>query len=124
MDKTQAVGEYKDSSLQCLCYEHIAVWQRYMDYIYRTGDKSNTFHMISIRCILDISRQEKASDAGVLSRAGVPNMYGRMYTMLRQHRRQWLGHVRRMEDSRILKYILYGKLAMGDENHRSPSPAI
>ena len=76
--------------------------------------KSNTFHLISIRCILDISQQEKASDAGVLSRAGVPSMY----TLPRHHRLRWLGHVRRMEDNRIPKYILYGKLAMGEENHR------
>ena len=33
--------------------------------------------------------------------------------MLRQRRLRWLGHVRRMEDGRIPKYILYGELALG-----------
>ena len=34
-----------------------------------------------------------------------------MYTLLGQRRLRWLGHVRRMEDGRITKYILYGELA-------------
>ena len=33
VEKPQAVREDKDGSLQCLCYQHIAVWQREMDYI-------------------------------------------------------------------------------------------
>ena len=36
-----------------------------------------------------------------------------MYTLLRQRRLRWLGHVRRMEDGRIPKDILYGELALG-----------
>ena len=35
-----------------------------------------------------------------------------MYTLLRQRRLRWLGHVRRMEDCRIPKDILYGELAL------------
>ena len=31
-----------------------------------------------------------------------------MFTMLRQRRLRWLGHIRRMEDNRIPKDILYG----------------
>ena len=38
--KPQAVCEYKDGSLQCLCYQHIAVWQRDMDYVCRAGEKA------------------------------------------------------------------------------------
>ena len=40
VDKPQAVCEDKDGSLQCLCYQHIAVWQRDMDYICRAGEKA------------------------------------------------------------------------------------
>ena len=69
----------------------------------------NTFHLRSIRHILDISCQDKVTNADVLSRAGLPSMY----TLLRQCRLQWLGHVCRMEDGRIPKDILYGELALG-----------
>ena len=68
-----------------------------------------TFHLRSIRRILGISWQDKVTNADVLSRAGLPTMY----TLLRQRRLRWLGHVRRMEDGRIPKDILYGELALG-----------
>ena len=69
----------------------------------------NTFHLRSIRRILGICWQDKVTNADVLYRAGLPTMY----TLLRQRRRRWLGHVRRMEDGRIPRYILYGELALG-----------
>ena len=69
----------------------------------------NTFHLRSIRRILGICWQDIVTNADVLSRAGLPTMY----TRLRQRRRRWLGHVRRMEDGRIPKDILYGELALG-----------
>ena len=69
----------------------------------------NTFHLRSIRRILGISWLDKVTNADVLSRAGLPSMY----TLLRQRRPRWLGHVRRMEDGRIPKDILYGELALG-----------
>ena len=110
--QAQAICEDKYGGLHCLCYQHIAVWQRYMDYIY-AGQESrfNTFHLRSIRRILGISWLDKVTNADVLSRAGLPSMY----TLLRQRRLRWLGHVRRMDDGRIPKYILYGELALGGE---------
>ena len=69
----------------------------------------NTFHLRSIRRILGISWQDKVANADVLSRACLPTMY----TLLRQRRLRWLGHVRRMEDGRIPKDILYGELTLG-----------
>ena len=38
--KLQATREDKDGSLQCLCYQHIAEWQRDMDYICLAGEKA------------------------------------------------------------------------------------
>ena len=69
----------------------------------------NTFHLRSIRRILGIAWLDKVTNADVLSRAGLPIMY----TLRRQRRLRWLGHVRRMDDGRIPKYILYGELALG-----------
>ena len=68
-----------------------------------------TFHMISSRHILSISWLDKVTNADVLSRVALPSIY----TLLRQCRLRWLGHVRRMDDGRIPKYILYGELTLG-----------
>ena len=65
--------------------------------------------MRCLRRILGISWQEKNPNTEVLARAGLPSML----TLLRQRRLRWLGHVRRMEDGRIPKDILYGQLAAG-----------
>ena len=111
MDKPQAVCEDKYGGLHRLFYQHIDAWQLDMDYIIYAGQESrlNTFHLRSIRRILGISWLDKVANAYVLSRAGLPSMY----TLLRQCRLRWLGHVRRMDDGRIPKYILYGELALG-----------
>ena len=71
--------------------------------------KLNTFHMRNLRRILSVTWQDRVTNAEVLSRAGVESMY----TLLRQRRLRWLGHVRRMEDGRIPKDILYGELRSG-----------
>ena len=69
----------------------------------------NSFHLRSIRRILGLSWQDILTNGDVLSRAGLPSMY----TMLGQRRLRWWGHVRRMDDGLISKYILYGELALG-----------
>ena len=76
----------------------------------------NSFHLRSIRRILGISWQDKVTNGDVLSRAGLPSMY----TLLRQRRLRRLGHVRRMDDGRIPKDILYGELALGRRNTGRP----
>ena len=76
----------------------------------------NTFHLRSIRRILGISWLDKVTNADVPSSAGLPSMY----TLLRQCRLRWLGNVRRMDDSRIPKYILYGELALGSRTTGHP----
>ena len=70
---------------------------------------ASSFHLRSTRRILGISWQDRVSNAEVLSRANLPSMF----TLLRQRRLLWLGHIYRMEDGRIPKDILYGELASG-----------
>ena len=69
----------------------------------------NSFHVRSIRRILGISWKDKVPNTEVLSRAGLCTLY----TLLRQCRLHWLGHVHRMEHGCISKDLLYGELASG-----------
>ncbi len=71
--------------------------------------KLQVFHLRCFRRILGITWQDKVSNNDVLSKAGLPSIF----TLLRQRRLRWLGHVRRMEDGRIPKDRLYGELATG-----------
>ena len=68
----------------------------------RQEKRLNSFHMRCLRRILGISWQDKIPNTEVLAKAGLPSMF----TLLRQRRLCWLGHVRRMEDGRIPKDIL------------------
>jgi len=78
----------------------------------RQEKRLNAFHLRSIRRILGISWQGKVTNVEVLSRTSLPTMY----TLLRQRQPSWLSHVRRMEDGRIPKDILYGELAKGQRS--------
>ena len=78
--------------------------------------KLNSFHLRSLRRILGISWKDKVPNTEVLHRAGLPTMY----TLLRQRRMRWIGHVRRMEDGRIPKDILCGELAVGKRPRGRP----
>ena len=76
----------------------------------------NTFHLRSLRRLLGISWRDRIPNTVVLSRTGLPSMY----TLLRQRRLRWLGHVRRMEDGRIPKDLLYGELSTGERGAGRP----
>ena len=69
----------------------------------------NVFHMCCLRRILGITWQDKVTNKVVLEKAGIPSLY----TLLKQRRMRWLGHVTRMKDGRIPKDLLYGELATG-----------
>ena len=77
----------------------------------------NTYHMRCMRRILDIKWQDHIANSDILTCAGVPSMYSR----LSQLRLRWLGLVRRMEDGRILKDVLYGQLASGSKRVGRPA---
>ena len=82
----------------------------------RQEKRLNSFHMRCLRRILGITWQDKITNTEVLAKAGLPSMF----TLLRQRRLRWLGHVRRMEDGRIPKDILYGQLASGKRRTGRP----
>ncbi|XP_052712455.1 uncharacterized protein LOC128186658 [Crassostrea angulata] len=82
----------------------------------RQERKLNTSHLRYLRRILGISWQDKVPYTEVLSRANLPSMF----TLLRQRRLRWLGHVRRMDDGRIPKDILYGELRSGKRSTGRP----
>ncbi|PIK38096.1 hypothetical protein BSL78_25071 [Apostichopus japonicus] len=76
----------------------------------------NTFHLRSLRKILGIKWQDQIPNSSVLELAGIQSMYA----ILSQRRLRWLGHVRRMDDGRIPKDILYGELATGSRRTGRP----
>ena len=62
----------------------------------------NTFHMRSLCRILGISWQYKVPNTEVLPLTGLPSIF----TLLRQRRLRWLGHIDCMPDGRIPKDLL------------------
>ena len=62
-----------------------------------------------MRHILCISWRDKVTNNAVLERAGIPTMI----TLLKKRHMGWLGHVCRVKDGRIAKYLLYGELVTG-----------
>ena len=66
----------------------------------------NTFHMRCLCRILSVSWMDKISNNEVLERADIPSMF----TLLRQCRLRWLGHMRH---GGIPKDMLYGEPESG-----------
>ena len=77
----------------------------------------NSFYLRCLRRILGICWQDLVPNTEVLERAGLPSIFA----LLTQRRLRWLGHVRRMDDSRIPKDLLYGELADGARPRGCPS---
>ena len=76
----------------------------------------NSYHMRCFRNILEIEWQDRIPDTEVLSTAVIQSLY----PVLRSFRLWWLGHVARMDNSRIPKQILHGKLSEGTHNVGRP----
>ena len=95
---------YQACVLSTLLYSSEA-WTTYT----RQEKKLNSFHLRCLRCILDISWQDKITNTEVLQRASSFSMY----TLLSQRRLRRLGHVHRMANGRIPKDMLYGELVTG-----------
>ncbi|XP_069182933.1 uncharacterized protein [Procambarus clarkii] len=72
--------------------------------------------MRCLRHILDIIWQDKVTNNSVLGKARITTMY----TMLKQKRMYWLGHVVRMGDGRIHKDFPYRELTQGKRPTSKP----
>lgn len=72
-----------------------------------------------MRClqrILDNKWSDKVTNSEILARTGLSSIY----TVLRQRRLCWLGHVSRMPDGRIPKDLPYGELFSGNLTQGRP----
>ena len=75
-----------------------------------------TFHMASLRRILGIKWQDKIPNTQVLEEAGMLSIH----SLLCKRRLRWIGHVRRMDDGRIPKDIMFGQLKVGNRPKGRP----
>ena len=74
-----------------------------MDYLSETREETTLLSSQMFTQGPHISWKDKVTNVEVLTRAGLTSIY----TLLRQRRLRWLGHVSRMDDGRIPKDILY-----------------
>ena len=98
------IAVYNACVLSTLLYGR-ETWTAYA----RQERRLNSFHLRCLRRILGISWQDRVPNKDVLECAGIPSMF----KMLSQRRLRWLGHIRRMEDGRLPKDVLYGELTSG-----------
>ena len=96
----------QDLHLQSLHPQHPAVQQRNMDNLCPSWNKTECFHLHSLRCILGITWKDKISNTKVLQQTGTPSMHN----LLMQCHMCWLGHVKCMGNGRIPKDIIYCEL--------------
>ena len=78
--------------------------------------KLNSFHMRCLRRILNVHWSDKITNNKILDMAGIQSLY----TILRQQRLRWLGHVIRMTENRIPKMVLFSELASGARKRGKP----
>ena len=72
--------------------------------------------MRCLRRILNVHWSDKITNNKILEMAGIQSLY----TILRQQRLRWLGHVIRMTDIRIPKMVLFSELASGARKRGKP----
>ena len=72
--------------------------------------------MCSLRTILNIKRQDHVSNLQVIDMAESTSIEA----MVLKSRLRWVGHVILMEDSRLPKQLMFGKLASGERKRGRP----
>ena len=76
----------------------------------------NSFHLRCLRKILNIKWQDKVPNTEVLKKSHIHSIQ----TTLRERRLRWLGHIKRMDDHRLPKQVLYGELKEGSRSRGRP----
>ncbi|TWW62323.1 hypothetical protein D4764_04G0009700 [Takifugu flavidus] len=76
----------------------------------------NSFYLRCLRRILGVTWKDMVTHTAILERAQLPSMY----SLLRQRRLRWLGHVCRMDDGHIPKDILFAELSSGKRQKGRP----
>ena len=79
----------------------------------RHAKKLNHFNTTCLRKLLNIKWQDRIPDTEVLAQADLPSIY----TILMQSQLRWAGHVARMPDHRLPKWLFYGELQQGKRSH-------
>ena len=70
------------------------------------------WHIKSLRCILGITWRDRITHEEIFRRTDSSSLE----TYLSRRQLRWLGHVIRMDDSRLPKQILYGELTVGSRS--------
>jgi len=78
--------------------------------------KLNSFHLRCLRKICGVTWSDKVPNREILKRCGTTTLY----PILKQRRLRWLGHVSRMDPSRLPHQTLYGQLADGKRDRGRP----
>lgn len=69
--------------------------------------KLNAFHMRCLRSILGVTWKDKITNEEVLARTQLPSLTA----LLKQRRLRWLGHVYRMDITRLPRQVMLGAVA-------------
>ena len=105
------IGVYHSVVIPTLFYAS-ETWTPYRKQI----NTLDAFHMRCLRSILGKTWRDKMSNNEVLTKCGSTEIE----CMLMKSQLRWVGHVVRMEDSRIPKHLLYGQLSNGSRRVGRP----
>ena len=111
LKKTTNVSVYRAVVLTTLLYGSES-WVSYRHHL-RLLER---FHQRCLRSILNIHWSDYITNVEVLERAGITSIEA----MLMKTQLRWAGHVSRMEDHRLPKIVLYGKLSTGYRDRGAP----
>ncbi|RUS74667.1 hypothetical protein EGW08_017573 [Elysia chlorotica] len=108
VSQTTKIKVYRAVVLSTLLYanETRTVYQIY-------AMRLNRFHLCCLRKLLRASWQNMVPDTVIIEQSGIPSVF----TLLRQTKLRWVGHVSRMSDESPPKRVLYGELKSGARSH-------